>query len=125
MSEQQKMSFEEILEQWTKAYAFCSVFEIQYILGQVGKEEYQDFLNDKARLIASVTQVLLTKCMTDKDNFDKEYINELYGHFLGQLEKDKIELTDFDKKYIDDMIDNLEDDLKNGVYTKKDSNKDE
>ena len=125
MSEQQKMSFEEILEQWTKAYAFCSVFEIQYILGQVGKEEYQDFLNDKARLIASVPQVLLTKCMTDKDNFDKEYINELYGHFLGQLEKDKIELTDFDKKYIDNMIDNLEDDLKNGVYTKKDSNKDE
>lgn len=125
MSEQQKMSFEEILEQWTKAYAFCSVFEIQYILGQVGKEEYQDFLNDKARLIASVPQVLLTKCMTDKDNFDKEYINELYGRFLGQLEKDEIELTDFDKKYIDDMIDNLEDDLKNGVYTKKDSNKDE
>lgn len=125
MSEQQKMSFEEILEQWTKAYAFCSVFEIQYILGQVGKEEYQDFLNDKARLIASVPQVLLTKCMTDKDSFDKEYINELYGHFLGQLEKDKIELTDFDKKYIDNMIDNLEDDLKNGVYTKKDSNKDE
>ena len=125
MSEQQKMSFEEILEQWTKAYAFCSVFEIQYILGQVGKEEYQDFLNDKARLIASVPQVLLTKCMTDKDNFDKKYINELYGHFLGQLEKDKIELTDFDKKYIDNMIDNLEDDLKNGVYTKKDSNKDE
>ena len=125
MSEQQKMSFEEILEQWTKAYAFCSVFEIQYILGQVGKEEYQDFLNDKARVIASVPQVLLTKCMTDKDNFDKEYINELYGRFLGQLEKDEIELTDFDKKYIDDMIDNLEDDLKNGVYTKKDSNKDE
>ena len=125
MSEQQKMSFEEILEQWTKAYAFCSVFEIQYILGQVGKEEYQDFLNDKARLIASVPQVLLTKCMTDKDNFDKEYINELYGRFLGQLEKDEIELTDFDKKYIDDMIDNLEDDLKNEVYTKKDSNKDE
>ena len=82
MSKQQKMSFEEILEQWTKAYAFCSVFEIQYILGQVGKEEYQDFLNDKARLIASVPQVLLTKCMTDKDNFDKEYINELYGRFL-------------------------------------------
>ena len=125
MSEQQKMSFEEILEQWAKAYAFCSVFEIQYILGQVGKEEYQDFLNDKARLIASVPQVLLTKCMIDKDSFDKEYINELYGHFLGQLEKDKIELTDFDKKYIDNMIDNLEDDLKNGVYTKKDSNKDE
>ena len=46
MSEQQKMSFEEILEQWTKAYAFCSVFEIQYILGQVGKEEYQDFLDE-------------------------------------------------------------------------------
>ena len=126
MAEENKvLSFEEILEHWTKAYAFCSAFEIQYILEQVSEEEYQDFLNDKAKLIVSVPQVLLTKCMTDKDRFDREYINELYGRFLGQLEKDKIELTDFDKKYIDNMIDNLEDDLKNGVYTKKDSNKDE
>ena len=125
MSEQQKMNFEEILEQWTKAYAFCSVFEIQYILGQVGKEEYQDFLNDKARLIASVPQVLLTKCIADKDEFDKEYINELYSRFFEQLEKDGIELTDFDKEYIDDIMNRLEEDVRNGVYRKKDPSEDE
>ena len=126
MAEENKtLSFEEILEQWTRAYAFCSVFALQYISGQVSEEEYKDFLNDKAKLIVSLPQVLLTKCMADKDEFDKEYVNELYDRFLGQLEKDEIELTDFDKKYIDDMIDNLEDDLKNGIYTKKDSNKDE
>ena len=36
MAEENKtLSFEEILEQWTRAYAFCSVFELQYISGQV------------------------------------------------------------------------------------------
>ena len=91
MAEENKtLSFEEILEQWSRAYAFCSAFELQYILGQVSEEEYKDFLNDKARLIVSLPQVLLTKCMADKDEFDKEYINELYARFFEQLEKDGI-----------------------------------
>ena len=91
MAEENKtLSFEEILEQWTRAYAFCSVFELQYISGQVSEEEYKDFLNDKARLIVSLPQVLLTKCMADKDKFDKEYIDELYARFFEQLEKDGI-----------------------------------
>ena len=126
MAEENKtLSFEEILEQWTRAYAFCSVFELQYISGQVSEEEYKDFLNDKARLIVSLPQVLLTKCMADKDEFDKEYINELYARFFEQLEKDGIELTDFDKEYIDGMMNNLEEDIRNGVYRKKDSSEDE
>ena len=126
MAEENKtLSFEEILEQWTRAYAFCSVFELQYISGQVSEEEYKDFLNDKARLIVSLPQVLLTKCMADKDEFDKEYINELYSRFFEQLEKDGIELTDFDKEYIDDMMNRLEEDIRNGVYRKKDPSEDE
>ena len=126
MAEENKaLSFEEILEQWTRAYAFCSVFELQYISGQVSEEEYKDFLNDKARLIVSLPQVPLTKCMADKDEFDKEYINELYSRFFEQLEKDGIELTDFDKEYIDDMMNRLEEDVRNGVYRKKDPSKDE
>ena len=108
MAEENKtLSFEEILEQWTRAYAFCSVFELQYISGQVSEEEYKDFLNDKARLIVSLPQVLLTKCMAYKDEFDKEYINELYARFFEQLEKDGIELTDFDKEYIDGIVNEL------------------
>ena len=126
MAEDNKtLSFEEILEQWSKAYAFCSVFELQYISGQVSEEEYQDFLTDKARLVVSVPQVLLTKCIADKDEFDKEYINELYSRFFEQLEKDGIELTDFDKEYIDDMMNRLEKDVRDGVYRKKDPSKDE
>ena len=126
MAEDNKtLSFEEILEQWSKAYAFCSVFELQYISGQVSEEEYQDFLTDKARLVVSVPQVLLTKCIADKDEFDKEYINELYSCFFEQLEKDGIELTDFDKEYIDDMMNRLEKDVRDGVYRKKDPSKDE
>ena len=126
MAEENKtLSFEEILEQWTRAYAFCSVFELQYISGQVSEEEYKDFLNDKARLIVSLPQVLLTKCMADKDEFDKEYINELYARFFEQLEKDGIELVDFDKEYIDDMMNRLEEDVRDGVYRKKDSSEDE
>ena len=126
MAEENKtLSFEEILEQWTRAYAFCSVFELQYISGQVSEEEYKDFLNDKARLIVSLPQVLLTKCMADKDEFDKEYINELYSRFFDQLEKDGIELTDFDKEYIDDMMNRLEEDVRDGVYRKKDPSEDE
>lgn len=126
MAEENKaLSFEEILEQWTRAYAFCSVFELQYISGQVSEEEYKDFLNDKARLIVSLPQVLLTKCMADKDEFDKEYINELYARFFEQLEKDGIELTDFDKEYIDDMMNRLEEDVRDGVYRKKDPSEDE
>ena len=126
MAEDNKtLSFEEILEQWSKAYAFCSVFELQYISGQVNEEEYQDFLTDKARLVVSVPQVLLTKCIADKDEFDKEYINELYSRFFEQLEKDGIELTDFDKEYIDDMMNRLEEDIRNGVYRKKDPSEDE
>ena len=126
MAEENKtLSFEEILEQWTRAYAFCSVFELQYISGQVSEEEYQDFLTDKARLVVSVPQVLLTKCIADKDEFDKEYINELYSRFFEQLEKDGIELTDFDKEYIDDIINRLEEDVRNGMYRKKDPSEDE
>ena len=126
MAEENKtLSFEEILEQWTRAYAFCSVFELQYISGQVSEEEYKDFLNDKARLIVSLPQVLLTKCMADKDEFDKEYINELYARFFEQLEKDGIELVDFDKEYIDDMMNRLEEDVRDGVYRKKDPSEDE
>ena len=126
MAEENKtLSFEEILEQWTRAYAFCSVFELQYISGQVSEEEYKDFLNDKARLIVSLPQVLLTKCMADKDEFDKEYINELYSRFFEQLEKDGIELVDFDKEYIDDMMNRLEEDVRDGVYRKKDPSEDE
>lgn len=126
MAEENKaLSFEEILEQWTRAYAFCSVFELQYISGQVSEEEYKEFLNDKARLIVSLPQVLLTKCMTDKDEFDKKYIDELYARFFEQLEKDGIELTDFDKEYIDDMMNRLEEDVRDGVYRKKDPSEDE
>ena len=126
MAEDNKtLSFEEILEQWTKAYAFCSVFELQYIAGQVSEEEYKEFLNDKARLVVSLPQVLLTKCMADKDEFDKEYVDELYTRFFEQLEKDGIELTDFDKEYIDDMMNRLEEDVRDGVYRKKDSSEDE
>ena len=126
MAEENKtLSFEEILEQWTRAYAFCSVFELQYISGQVSEEEYKDFLNDKARLVVSLPQVLLTKCMADKDEFDKEYIDELYARFFEQLEKDGIELTDFDKEYIDDMMNRLEEDVRDGVYRKKDPSEDE
>ena len=126
MAEDNKtLSFEVILEQWSKAYAFCSVFELQYISGQVSEEEYQDFLTDKARLVVSVPQVLLTKCIADKDEFDKEYINELYSRFFEQLEKDGIELTDFDKEYIDDIMNRLEEDVRNGVYRKKDPSEDE
>lgn len=126
MAEENKvLSFKEILEQWTRAYAFCSVFELQYISGQVSEEEYKDFLNDKARLVVLLPQVLLTKCMADKDEFDKEYINELYTRFFEQLDRDGIELTDFDKEYIDSMVNNLEEDIRNGMYRKEDSSEDE
>ena len=126
MAEENKtLSFEEILEQWSRAYAFCSAFELQYILGQVSEEEYQEFLTDKARLVVSLPQVLLTKCMADKDKFDKEYIDELYARFFEQLEKDGIELVDFDKEYIDDMMNRLEEDVRDGVYKKKDPSEDE
>lgn len=126
MAEDNKtLSFEEILEQWSKAYAFCSVFELQYISGQVSEEEYQDFLTDKARLVVSLPQVLLTKCIEDKNEFDKEYIDRLYIRFFDQLDKDGIELTDFDKEYIDDIMNRLEEDVRNGVYRKKDPSEDE
>lgn len=126
MAEENKtLSFEEILEQWTRAYAFCSAFELQYILGQVSEEEYKDFLNDKARLIVSLPQVLLTKCIADRDDYNKEYIDALYARFFEQLNKDGIELTDYDKEYIDGMMNNLEEDIRNGVYRKKDPSEDE
>lgn len=126
MAEDNKaLSFEEILEQWSRAYAFCSVFELKYIAGQVSEEEYKDFLNDKARLIVSLPQVLLTKCMADRDDYNKEYIDALYARFFEQLEKDGIELTDYDKEYIDGMMNNLEEDIRNGVYRKKDPSEDE
>ena len=63
--------------------------------------------------------------MADKDEFDKEYIDELYARFFEQLEKDGIELTDFDKEYIDDMMNRLEEDVRDGVYRKKDPSEDE
>ena len=126
MAEENKvLSFEEILEQWSRAYAFCSAFELQYILGRVSEEEYQEFLTDKARLVVSLPQVLLTKCMADKDEFDKEYINELYARFFEQLEKDRIELTDFDREYIDGMVNELEDYLKDAEREETDSSEDE
>ena len=63
--------------------------------------------------------------MADKDEFDKEYINELYARFFDQLEKDGIELTDFDKEYIDGMVNELEDYLKDAEREETDSSEDE
>ena len=126
MAEDNKtLSFEEILEQWSKAYSFCSAYELQCIIEDVDEEEYQEFLHDKARLIVSLPQVLLSKCIEDKDEFDKEYIDKLYIRFFEQLDRDGIELTDYDREYIDGMMNNLEEDFKNGAYRKKDSSEDE
>ena len=126
MAEDSKtLSFEEILEQWSKAYSFCSAYELQCIIEDVDEEEYQEFLHDKARLIVSLPQVLLSKCIEDKDKFDKEYIDKLYTRFFDQLDRDGIELTDYDREYIDGMMNRLEEDVKDGVYRKKDPSEDE
>ena len=126
MAEDNKtLSFEEILEQWSKAYSFCSAYELQCIIEDVDEEEYQEFLHDKARLIVSLPQVLLSKCIEDKDKFDKEYIDKLYTRFFDQLDRDGIELTDYDREYIDGMMNRLEEDVKDGVYRKKDPSEDE
>ena len=56
---------------------------------------------------------------------NKEYINELYTRFFEQLEKDGIELTDVDKEYIDGMVNELEDYLKDAEHEETDSSEDE
>ena len=62
-----------------------------------------------------------------KDTFTQTQLEKIRA-ILSTEESRKVQIKVVKrecKKYIDDMIDNLEDDLKNGVYTKKDSNKDE
>ena len=100
------------------------------LLKEIIKSKERDQLTDTAVLYLQLIAENLAKkkhykCIEDKDEFDKEYIDKLYIRFFEQLDRDGIELTDYDREYIDGMMNNLEEDFKNGAYRKKDSSEDE
>lgn len=111
MSEQ-KMSYEEIMEAWVEAYKFCIKFEAAIALGEkASEEEMNEYLESKATLIVTTADIFVTKCMDDKGEFDKGYINELYGQLKEALNKEGIKLLSFDEKYIQEMIDELDESM--------------
>ena len=111
MSEQ-KMSYEEIMEAWAEAYKFCIKFEAAIALGEkASEEEMNEYLESKATLIVSTADIFVTKCMDDKGEFDKGYINELYGQLKETLNKEGIKLLSFDEEYIQGMIDELDESM--------------
>ena len=111
MSEQ-KMSYEEIMEAWVEAYKFCIKFEAAIALGEkASEEEMNEYLESKATLIVTTANIFVTKCMDDKGEFDKGYINELYGQLKETLNKEGIKLLSFDEKYIQEMIDELDESM--------------
>lgn len=111
MSEQ-KMSYEEIMEAWVEAYKFCIKFEAAIALGEkASEEEMNEYLESKATLIVTTADIFVTKCMDDKGEFDKGYINELYGQLKETLNKEGIKLLSFDEKYIQEMIDELDESM--------------
>lgn len=111
MSEQ-KMSYEEIMEAWVEAYKFCIKFEAAIALGEkASEEEMTEYLESKATLIVTTADIFVTKCMDDKGEFDKGYINELYSQLKEILNKEGIKLLSFDEKYIQEMIDELDESM--------------
>lgn len=111
MSEQ-KMSYKEIMEAWVEAYKFCIKFEAAIALGEkASEEEMNEYLESKATLIVTTADIFVTKCMDDKGEFDKGYINELYGQLKETLNKEGIKLLSFDEKYIQEMIDELDESM--------------
>ena len=111
MSEQ-KMSYEEIMEAWIEAYKFCIKFEAAIALGEkASEEEMNEYLESKATLIVTTADIFVTKCMDDKGEFDKGYINELYGQLKETLNKEGIKLLSFDEEYIQGMIDELDESM--------------
>lgn len=119
MSEQ-KMSYEEIMEAWVEAYKFCIKFEAAIALGEkASEEEMNEYLESKATLIVTTADIFVTKCMDDKGEFDKGYINELYDQLKETLNKEGIKLLSFDEKYIQEMIDELDESMIQEVIKEK------
>lgn len=119
MSEQ-KMSYEEIMEAWVEAYKFCIKFEAAIALGEkASEEEMNEYLESKATLIVTTADIFVTKCMDDKGEFDKGYINELYDQLKETLNKEGIKLLSFDEKYIQEMIDELDESMIQEVVEEK------
>ena len=115
MSEQ-KMSYEEIMEAWAEAYKFCIKFEAAIALGEkASEEEMNEYLESKATLIVTTADIFVTKCMDDKGKFDKGYINEL----KETLNKEGFKLLSFDEKYIQEMIDELDESMIQEVVKEK------
>ena len=119
MSEQ-KMSYEEIMEAWAKAYKFCIKFEAAIALGEkASEEEMNEYLESKATLIVTTADIFVTKCMDDKGKFDKGYINELYSQLKETLNKEGIKLLSFDAKYLHALIAPLDASLLQEVIKEK------
>lgn len=112
MNEENKvMNYEEVMDAWINAYRFCLSYESKIVSEKVPEEEFEEYLNDKAKLIVSTVDILLTKCVDDKGTYDKEYIEELYTGFKNKLQEQEIELIPFDKDYIDKMVKELDEDI--------------
>lgn len=109
MSEQQKMSYEEVIESWVEAYKFCIRFEAAIAMGQEPEEdEMKDYLNNKAQLIVTTADIFITKCVNDKGAYDKEYVQELYEGLKTSLNEEGLKLLEFDENYIQNIIDEID-----------------
>ena len=103
-------NYNEMIQEWVKAYKYCLSYEQQISMGLVEDDEIEEYLQEKARLIICTGNLFLVKCAEDKGEYNKEYIAELFEGLKEELAKEDVKLSDFDDQYISDMLEEMEED---------------
>lgn len=104
-------TYESMIDEWIETYKYCLNFENQIPENSISEEDLDGYLQEKAKLIVCLGNLFAIKCISEKAQYDIEFVKQIFEQFKEYTETKEVKLTDFDNNYISEMIIEMQQDF--------------